>query len=261
MRNASKRLWVVVLGFGLLAGCTKTVEGENKAWLRNVQRVGEMSATYPAFATALAEQKKRAEDAMAAARAVSDKEQSAKKMSEANDLLETSFVNTLSNLDGKQKSLRTKLISATTEAEHASDQAGARAAVEDAQRILRNFDDAIKAGAPTADAAQVVVRKIDGDLSSATTNVDKVISAAKARKDAAAKPGAPGAPGTAAAPGGAPPAPGAPVPKPQWKCEYCKAMNDDSRTTCSSCGAAKPAPGAAKPAPGKPAPGKPAGKK
>jgi rubrerythrin len=224
----------------LAASCKKTVEGENKAWDRNLQKVTELSVLYPGFAPALAEQKKRAEDAMTAARAVSDPEASAKQMAAANDLLSSGFVATLGGLEDKQRSLRTKLVTASTEADHSSDQAGAKAAVDDAQRILRNFDDQIKAGAKDAATAQVMVRKIDDDLSTATSNLNRVIDAAKQRKAAAAKAAAPtGATGTT---GTATP----PAAKVTWKCTYCGTVNDDSAKKCPHCGAPRPDPNAPK---------------
>src|SRR5688572_19251955 len=92
---------LAVVGVSLcLVGCKKTVEGENKAWTRNQARVGELSALYPGFATALKEQQKRADDAMTAARAISNAEESAKKMSDANSLLEGGgFIGTLAGID------------------------------------------------------------------------------------------------------------------------------------------------------------------
>jgi rubrerythrin len=193
---------------------------------------------YPGFAAALAEQRKKAEDAMTAAKAVSDPEASAKQMAQANSLLTGGFVSTLGELDGKTKTLREKLVTASTEAEHASDQAGAKAATDDAQRILKNVDEQLKTGAPDAIAAAVLVRKIDGDISSATSNLNRVIDASTKRKQAATKP-------AAAAPGGPnAPAP-APPPKVTWKCTYCGHVNDDSAKKCPNCGAPRPDPNAA----------------
>jgi hypothetical protein len=239
-------LVVVALGCALVSvGCKKTVEGENKAWERNLQRVGELSVLYPGFANALAEQKKKAEEAMTAAKAAGGDE-APKKMAEANALLDGGFVGMLGNIDARTKSLREKAITASTEADHGGDQAGARAAADDAQRILRNTDDALKAGAADAATAQVVLRKIDGDLSSATANVDRVIDSAKRRKAEAAKATAP----AAAAPGATAAAvPAAPI---KWKCTYCNALNDDAKNKCTNCGAPRMA---AKTTPAKPAPG------
>ena len=240
----ARGLVVVALSAGLWgSACKKTVEGENKAWDRNVQQVAQLSATYPAFANALKEQQKRAEDAMTAARSISDKEASAKKMAEANDLIGSGFVSTLSGLDGRTRTLRNKLVTAATGAEQGADQMGAKVVSDDAQRILGNIDAALKAGAPDAAQAEAVLRRLDADLTSASANVDRVIDAANKRKAAAAKAtAAPAAGGAATAV--------APV-KVQWKCTYCNHMNDDSRTKCENCGAPRPAPGAAKPGPAK----------
>ena len=236
----ARGLMVVALGAGLFltASCKKTVEGENQAWTRNLQQVQELAAQYPGFANALREQQKNAEAAMAGAREISDKEASAKKMAEANSLLGDGFVYTLSRLDSKQKELRSKLITASTEAEHVADAAGARAAADDAQRILRNLDDALKTGAPDAATASGVLRRIDGDLQSAGSNLDRVIASAKQRKAELAK--AAGASGATTPTNGG--APAAPVAKVQWKCTYCQHMNDDARTKCENCGAPAPRP-------------------
>jgi len=237
------RAWVMGLFAVLLAAsCKKTVEGENKAWDRNAQRVTELSALYPAFAPALAEQKKRADDAMTAARAVSDPESSAKQMAAANDLLSSGFVGALAGIEEKQRALRAKIVTVSTDAEHASDQAGAKAATDDAQRILHNVDDQLKAGAKDAATAQVIVRKIDDDLSTATSNVNRVIDAARQRKAAAAKAATPaaGAAGATGATGTAAPA------KVTWKCSYCGTVNDDSAKKCPHCGAPRPDPNAPK---------------
>jgi chromosome segregation ATPase len=225
-------LVAVALGATLLAGgCKKTVEGENKAWDRNIQRINQLAAVYPGFASALQEQQKRAEDAMTAARSIGSQEEAAKKMAEANALIDSGFVYTLSQIDSRTRTLRDKIVTVTTEAEHGADQVAAKALTDDAQRILQNVDATLKQGAPNAGAAQMVLAKVEQDISSAGANLDKIIAAARQRKAEAAK-------ATAAAPAaGAAGAPGAPVAKVQWKCSYCSHMNDDSRQKCENCGA------------------------
>jgi hypothetical protein len=224
---------VVVAATMLSAGCKRTVEGEDQAWTANLKRTQELAAQYPGFAGALREQQKRAEDAMTQARAVSDKEQAAKQMGAANAILNEGFVYTLSQVEPRTRALRQKLVDATTAAEHASDQAGAKVATDDAQRILRNADDALKAGASDAASAGVVLRKLDADLSSASSNLDRVIASAKARKQEATK--------AAAAASGASTAP---VAATQWKCTYCGHLNDAIAKKCTECGAPKPDPSA-----------------
>jgi len=236
---------VTALGAALvLVACKHTVEGENKTWDSNVKRINELTAIYPGFAPALHEQQKRAEDAMSAAQAISNAEEAAKKMAEANSLAAQGFVSTLGQLDSRTRQLREKLITANGDATPGGD-AAARIAADDAQRILRNIDDALKTGAPTADAASAMLGKMDRDLASANSNIDRVISAARQRKQDAAKAGtgAAAASGAAAAVGAAPGTTGAAAPAAapaEWKCAYCDHMNADSRMSCEKCGAPRP---------------------
>jgi hypothetical protein len=224
----------LALGTSLLfVGCKKTVEGENQAWQRNLQRINELAALYPSFANALHEQQKKADEAMSAARSVGDKEQAAKAMADANSMIDSGFVYALSQMDSRMRSVRDKIVSAGTGATDPADQVAARAVTDDAQRILKGVDDALKAGAADANSATVVVRKLEGDLSSAGSNLDKVIDAARQRKAAAA---------AAAKPAAGTTAPAAPVAKVQWKCSYCNHMNDDARSKCENCGAPRQAP-------------------
>ena len=232
----TKGLIVVVLAAGLLsAACKRTVEGEDQAWTANLKRVQELSATYPGFAGALHDQQKRAEDAMTQARAVSDKEQAAKQMGAANGMLNEGFVYSLSQVDSRTRTLRQKLIDATTTTEHASDQAAAKVATDDAQRVLRSVDDTLKTGATDAAGASALLRKVDGDLSSASSNLDRVIASAKARKQEAAK---------AATAAGASGTTGGPVANVTWKCTYCGHLNDATAKKCTECGAPRPDPNA-----------------
>ncbi len=232
----AKALVTVVLAAALLsAACKRTVEGEDQAWTANLKRTQELAAQYPGFAGALHEQQARAEAAMTQARAVSDKEQAAKQMGAANAMLNEGFVSTLGQIDSRERALRQKLVNATTATEHASDQAGAKVATDDAQRILHNVDDTLKSGAGDATAAGAVLRKVDGDLTSASSNLDRVIASAKARKQEAAK-----AQAAATASG----ASGGPVAAVTWKCTYCGHTNDATAKKCTECGAPRPDPNA-----------------
>jgi hypothetical protein len=234
--GSMRGLVVVALGTTLfVAGCKKTVEGENKAWDRNIAKVNELATLYPGFANALRAQQKAAEDAMAQARSVGDKEAAAKAMSNANAMIDSGWVYSLSQIESKKRNLSQKIVTATTETEHGADQAAAKAVSDDAQRILKNVDDGLKAGAADGSSAQVLLAKMDGDISAVSSNLDRVIDSAKKRKAEAAKATAPGAatPGAAAA--------NAPAQKVQWKCTYCNHMNDDARQKCENCGAPRAA--------------------
>jgi rubrerythrin len=243
-----QRASVVLVVLGLLVaaapGCKKTVEGENKAWTANVAEVGRLKALYPGFAAALSAQQVKAEESMASARGLSSPEQAAKAMGEANDLLAgRSFVGTLRSLDGQQKQLRDAIIEANRIATTPGDQASARVAADDAQRVLRNVDDALRMGAPTPEAATALCRKMSEDLTSAKASLDKIAQAAKAAQKSAQAEAQ-----KAAAEGASGATPAAPA---QWKCAYCKGMVDGAKTTCPHCGAPKSG-GAAHPVSAKP---------
>jgi hypothetical protein len=224
-------LMMVALGASLLqAGCKRTVQGENAAWTHNVQHVAELSAQYPGFANALKAEQKRGEELMSQARSMSDQVASANKMGEANAVLVTGWIAQLDQLALRTRALREKSIAAATEAEHGGDQVAAKTATDDAQRVLRSMDDTLKTPVADAAAAASVLLKLEGEISVAASNLDRVLASARERKAAAAR-------AAAAPPAGAPGAPGAPVAKVQWKCSYCNAMNDDAKQKCHNCGA------------------------
>ena len=215
------------------ASCKKTQEGESKNWERNTKRAQELMALYPGFAPAIQAQMAKAQEAMTAAKAISSPEESARKMSESNSLLSGGFMGTLGGLQGKVKNVREKMASASTGAT-GPDQAGAQTVVADAQRILASTDEMLKRGAADPVGAAAVVSKIDGDLTEAAKNLDKVIEANK-KREAAAK-GTPGAAPAAAAAAGAGAQAEKAVPA-TWKCKYCAKANDGTVAKCKGCGA------------------------
>ena len=230
-------VWALLGACAMALSCKATVEGENKAWTQNSAHAQELIVLYPGFAGAIKEQVKLAEDAMASAKS-SAGDDAAKKMASANAMLSGGFVASLGGVDAKMKRLRERMIVASSTAEHAGDQGGAQSAAADAQRILGNVDGQLKAGASDAASAAIVLRKIESDLASASSNVEHVIDAANARKVSAGRVdggiggGAAGASGTAGA--------AVPVAKANWKCSYCNHLNEDSAMKCKSCGAPRP---------------------
>src|SRR5438067_541595 len=96
-------LVAVALGASLMVtGCKKTVEGENQAWQRNVQRINELAAVYPGFANALHAQEKQAEDAMTAAPAATGSPAGATGAPQAKVQWKCSYCNHM-NDDSRQK--------------------------------------------------------------------------------------------------------------------------------------------------------------
>jgi len=227
---------IVILGVALagLPACKKTVEGESKRWSSTTQRVQELQALYPGFATPLKDQLKKAEAAMEAAKGISDEQEKIKKMAEANALALEGFAGKLGDVERLQKQIREKVTTAITGATDRSDRLAAKQAVDDAQRVLASGDETLRRGATDSVGANAVVRKVESDLSTAERNLDRVISAARARQKAATAKTAETKGGKAGAATGAPAAPAA------WKCAYCSHSNDPKAAKCTNCGAPHP---------------------
>ncbi len=232
MKNA-----VLVLGLALaLAGtsCKRTQEGETKAWERNAVRAQELSALYPGFAPAIQAQQAKAEGAMDVARGISNAEEGARKMAEANALLAGGCVGGLAGADAKVRQVREKVATVSASLAAGPEAEAARPVVADAQRVLASVDEALRRGAADPVAATAIVRKLESDLSGAAGNLDRILDAAKKRQEAAK--GTPqAAPATAA--GAASAAPKA-VPA-TWKCAYCGRVQEGTGLKCAGCGAAR----------------------
>lgn len=224
------------------AACAKTAEKEDARFTRAQANVDKLAAVYPSFAGALTAQKKKAQDAMAAAKKVSDEKQRIEAMSDANDLLTGGFVRALGDVDGAEKKLRRKMTDATRQATTDTLRLSAKQASDSAERVLASISERLKTGAKDAAAAKAVLDKVSGDIREAERNLDRVLrdakAAAKASKPAA---GASGATGTAGAAGTAKPTTDTKA-EATWTCAYCGRTNHADKLSCEGCGAAKAAP-------------------
>ena len=238
----TKVVMLLVLALAV-SGCTKTVEGEAKRWSSNLQKVKKLSALHPGFADALAEQQKKAEAVMKAAKEMGDKEAAAKKMGEANSLLSSGFVSKLSRYDDRVRKLREKIVDVKSKAKGKTMRGAADEAARDARKAVDRASELLKKGAKDAATAGVLLGKVDADLKVAERNLDSLLRQAnKAAKDKKAhkagkdKKGADkDTKGTAAA--------GKDVKKPAaaapWTCSYCDKKNPASAAKCANCGAAR----------------------
>jgi uncharacterized phage infection (PIP) family protein YhgE len=215
----------------LLGGCKKTVEGESKAWKRNLRRADKLSALYPGFTAPIKEQKKQAETIMTAAKRLSDEGASAKKMAEANSKLYGGFVYKLAQVDDKIKKLRSQMTTASTVARDKIDRAAAQQVSADTRRVIKEVNERLKKGAPIMGAAVAVMGKVSSDLNHAKKNLGRVISSAKAKQRAKKKAKKSKDKEKKAAKGKAEKA------KASWKCSYCDAMNKTSAMKCGNCNA------------------------
>ncbi len=215
-----------------VSSCKKTPEAEAKSWVRNTTRAQELCALYPGFTPAIKSQQALAQAAMDAAKAISNPEEAARKMSDANGLLSGGFVGGLSSLDDKVRKVREKIAGVSASANPGPEQAATQTTLAEAQRVLSGVEATLKQGATEPVGAAALVRKMEADLSSVTSSLDTLLSAAKKRQEAAKTPQA-AAVGTESAAAAA-------APKAEsWKCSYCGRQNEGSGTKCTGCGAPK----------------------
>jgi ribosomal protein L40E len=231
--NRTLVAWIAVVML-LLAGCKKSVEGEQQAWKTNVEQVKALMATYPGFQPALDQRMTKATELHDAADGL-DGDAKIDKLSEANSALMTGWVRDLQGLDEAMKDLRTKRVEAAAQAGDESSRLGAKVAAEDAQKALDRVQKVLESGAKDEASATAVVKSAKSDIETAAKAVDAVLKADKSKKDEkAAKEEAKDAKDAAAkAEAEAKAAP--------WKCEYCGAENPHDATQCSQCAAPKTA--------------------
>lgn len=231
MQRLSRALFTWLTAAALVIGaCSKTVEGESKKWEANSAKVTELAAQYPGFKPALEARKQAAKKIHDAADGL-EGDAKIQKLSEANAAMMAGFVDDLDDLDDKIKHLRETRVEAASD--DAASRLGAKVAAEDAQKAIDRADATLRQGAADEASAAAVLKKIESDLDAAQAAVDKVLTAAKGKKDAAeadkkASEDAKKADSAAAEAKVAP-----------WKCEYCGSSNAHDKTSCESCGAAR----------------------
>ncbi len=239
MKRYTSVLSAVVLAIGLSVGaCSKSVEGETKKWATYSTRVTELAAQYPGFKGAIEARKQAAQKLHDAADKL-EGDDKIQKLAEANTALMAGFVDELDDLDDKVKKLREARVEAAAKAGDTT-KLGAKVAAEDAQKTLDRVDAALKSGAADEAAAAAVLKKIESDIDTAQSAIDKVLEVDQAKKDEAA------AAKKAEADAKAADAKAADEKVAPWSCEYCGNKNAHDKTSCESCGAARGKPGDAK---------------
>ena len=217
-----------------LFACKKTEKGESQRWESGQTAITQLSATYPGFKAALAEQRSKAEAAMAEAKKVEDKKARIEAMSKANNLLSGEFVGNLQGADKRIKELRQEMIALAGDATAEDEKKVLAEAKVQVDKTLVEVDKTLMIGAKDVAGAGAVLSKVDADLKFAASTLGQVRKRVSDRKSAeqaasAAKSAGDEASTEAAAEAVAP-----------WTCEYCSHENPHDATTCSNCKAARP---------------------
>lgn len=230
-----QRICLAALCLMVLPVCSKSVEGETKRWQKNLQKTQELEALYPGFKGAITAQRGEAQKAMDAAKAITDTEAAIEAMGKANGILMAGFMGKLAGVGATTQKISQQITTATTGAGDETDRLAAKAAADNAQRLLQSVEALLKQGAADPIGAGAIVSKAAGDLKVASNSLQRVINEAKRKKAEAQKATA----NTTAKPGTNAPAPAAQqAPQAQhWTCDYCQKKNLATATQCSSCGA------------------------
>jgi hypothetical protein len=215
--------------------CKKTEKGESKRWESGLSSYTALSATYPAFKSALAEQRESAEAAMKAAKAQEDKKKRVSAMSKANNLLSGGFVGQLKDVDARIKTTRKTLIATAGKPKTPEEKSVFAAAKVQVDTTLASVEVMLKSGAVDAASASAVMKKVDSDLKFAEDALAEVTKSVGNREQAEAKTAADTKTSEAAAAAAAAEAVA------PWTCEYCSHENSHDAKTCTNCKAARPA--------------------
>lgn len=218
---------------GLFA-CKKTEKGESQRWESSQTAITQLSATYPGFKAALAEQRSNAEAAMTEAKKVEAKKARIEAMSKANNLLSGGFVGNLKGADKRIKDLRQEMVALAGDATAEDEKKVLAEAKLQVDKTLLAVDKSLSTGANDVAGAGAILSKVDADLKFAATTLEQVRKRVSDRKSAeqtatAEKSAGDKAATEAAAEAVAP-----------WTCEYCSHENPHDATTCSNCKAARP---------------------
>lgn len=230
LHSALLALFTAIL---LVTGCSKTVEGESKAWTANVAQVNALMAQYPGMKPALEARLAAAQKSWDATGSMSGDAQ-IDAMAKANAELNAGFVNDLKGLDAKLKKLRESSVEVAAKAGDDSSRLGAKVAAEDAQKTVARVEKTLADGAKDEAAATAVMKKVLADIDTAQSAINKVSAVDKDKADKKAE-DEKAAQDKAAADKAAADAAVA-----DWTCEYCSTTNKHDVTACSSCGAPRP---------------------
>jgi len=175
-----KKFGLLLAGlFLFIYACGPSVEGEKKAWENTKNTVTQLKSQYPAYAQLIDAKFKLAQKAWEDAKSISDKDQKAEKMAEANNYIRKGAVGTLkslkSNLDNLHRQ-KDALMKKVAPAESFNNRINL--AIQDANTAIDKGEKALYAqGILSIQDAENSLNMASQKISSANTAIKGVISA------------------------------------------------------------------------------------
>lgn len=214
-----------------LTSCKKTVESEKRSWDVNLREANELKYEYPSFTGVITEQIKSAETGMNEALLLGDEKMKIQKMSEANGLLNVTFIRNLKEIKSLKYSIRSKSTEARGLKLEYNEMISSNRAIADGERAVYDSDIKLKNSVNSIPDAEALSALVFADLKTAVSNLDRIIAAVKERENLEKKKTEQLAADAAAAEKQKTEAL-QPV-----KCSYCGELNLAAAINCKACGA------------------------
>jgi hypothetical protein len=169
----------------LLISCGPSVEGEKEDWTENLKNMETLKTKYPSMSEKIGQTVEAAKLVLDQAETIADEDEKAKKMDEANNLLETGCVGNLYNLETKISSVKSKISSTKSLLKRKKKQATKKAIrkaddaideAEDARLYANRIKNSIADEEITADEQCVRINKAFHKLTAAHSNLKNASS-------------------------------------------------------------------------------------
>lgn len=226
-----KILTTSILFLFILYSCGPSSKNEAEKWTKNLTELNTLKVKYPSFTSLIDEKIKEATEVYKSAESISDEEQKAQKMRDANNIFETGCLGSLKNIKAKFDALDKKKaeLKKIRAGQSQSDISYSEVVIKDLERSVKRTKKAMKANvSPTLcddfeDSYKNLIYS-EEDIDRAISNIKQKI---QDKKDSSSKVQTDNANSTNNK---------TEVAK-DIKCEYCGVFNPPTSSKCSSCGA------------------------
>ena len=173
---------IVILSVFAFA-CKPSAERETKKWATNVQKVNALMSEYSAFKPVLEKNLADAQKIWTEATAIKDEEKKAKRMSEANDVIDNAVVRGLSSVQSRIESINSKYKKLANMTMPKSNLDKARNALSNANEKKREAKKILaEADGSNMESADKAVKDANGKLIDAENGLSSAISSASTKK-------------------------------------------------------------------------------
>lgn len=211
----------------LINACGPSVEGESKAWDKNVSNAEQAKKDFPNFASVIDTKLEEAKKIWEEAKGITEEEAKAEKMASANNLLSGGCVGNLISMKKKIKDVQTSLdkLEKARRGKEGESKRYADDAIFDAEKAIKKAKEAI-AGS-SCDEVTSAYKKLSTTVTDLSTALTKINAAEKKAADSTnvnSNNSNNTNTNTTAEPK-------------MVKCEYCDTKNPETGDKCKNCGA------------------------